>query len=54
MIGALLLLTFISAFNSETDPDAWLNVYWFLWLESTASFAFYFSPSSKYRNSEWI
>jgi hypothetical protein len=22
---------FISAFNSDTDPDAWLNVYW-LWL----------------------
>jgi hypothetical protein len=23
-------LTFIPAFNSDTNPDAWLNVYWLL------------------------
>jgi hypothetical protein len=36
-------LLFISAFNSDTDPDAWLNVYWLLAGISLLSFDFIFT-----------
>jgi hypothetical protein len=31
MIGIALAYFLFPAFNSDTDPDAWLNVYWLGW-----------------------
>jgi fucose permease len=42
MIGIALAYFLFPAFNSETDPDAWLNVYWLLAGISLLSFAFLF------------
>jgi hypothetical protein len=41
-------LTFISAFNSDTNPDAWLNVYWLL--AAISFFMFYFAKFEKSGN----
>jgi fucose permease len=42
MIGIALAYFLFPAFNSETDPDAWLNVYWLLAGISLLSFGFLF------------
>lgn len=42
MIGIALAYFLFPAFNSETNPDAWLNVYWLLAAISLVSFAFLF------------
>lgn len=42
MIGIALAYFLFPAFNSETDPDAWLNVYWLLAAISLLSFSFLF------------
>jgi len=42
MIGIALAYFIFPAFNSETNPDAWLNVYLFLALISLLSFGFLF------------
>lgn len=42
MIGIALAYFLFPAFNSETNPDAWLNVYLFLALISLLSFGFLF------------
>ncbi len=42
MIGIALAYFLFPAFNSDTNPDAWLNVYLFLALISTLSFSFLF------------
>jgi hypothetical protein len=42
MIGIALAYFLFPAFNSDTDPDAWLNVYWFLAGISLLSFDFIF------------
>jgi Kef-type K+ transport system membrane component KefB len=41
MIG-IALLTLFPAFNSDTNPDAWLNVYWLLAAISFSIFMFLF------------
>jgi hypothetical protein len=45
MIGIALL--FIPCFNSDTNPDAWLNVYWLLAAISFLSLCFYFLLNRK-------
>lgn len=40
MIGIALAYFLFPAFNSENNPDSWLNVYWFLALLSMLSFTF--------------
>jgi fucose permease len=52
MIGIALAYFLFPAFNSETDPDAWLNVYWLLAGISLLSFAFLFF--TKFENQEEI
>jgi hypothetical protein len=47
MIGIALAYFLFPAFNSDTDPDAWLNVYWLLAGISLLSFDFYFSLGLK-------
>lgn len=42
MIGIALAYFLFPAFNSETDPDTWLNVYWLLAGISLLSFGFLF------------
>ncbi len=42
MIGIALAYFLFPAFNSDTNPDAWLNVYWLLAGISLVSFAFLF------------
>jgi fucose permease len=42
MIGIALAYFLFPAFNSDTDPDAWLNVYWLLAGISLLSFGFLF------------
>jgi fucose permease len=42
MIGIALAYFLFPAFNSDTNPDAWLNVYLFLALVSLLSFGFLF------------
>lgn len=42
MIGIALAYFLFPAFNSETNPDAWLNVYWLLAGISLVSFGFLF------------
>ncbi|WP_016989512.1 MFS transporter [Flavobacterium sp. ACAM 123] len=42
MIGIALAYFLFPAFNSETDQNAWLNVYWFLAAVSMLSFSFLF------------
>jgi fucose permease len=42
MIGIALAYFLFPAFNSETDPNAWLNVYWLLAAISILSFSFLF------------
>jgi fucose permease len=42
MLGIALAYFLFPAFNSETDVDAWLNVYWLLALISVVSFLFLF------------
>jgi fucose permease len=47
MIGIALAYFLFPAFNSDTNPDAWLNVYLFLALISTLSFGFLFFTKSE-------
>ena len=47
MIGIALTYFLFPAFNSETNPDAWLNVYWLLAGISGVSFAFLFLAKSE-------
>ncbi|VXB44564.1 Putative transporter [Flavobacterium sp. 9R] len=47
MIGIALAYFLFPAFNSETNPDAWLNVYWLLAGISGVSFAFLFLVKSE-------
>ena len=47
MIGISLAYFLFPAFNSETNPDAWLNVYWLLAGISGVSFAFLFLVKSE-------
>ena len=47
MIGISLAYFLFPAFNSETNPDAWLNVYWLLAGISGVSFAFLFLAKSE-------
>ena len=47
MIGISLAYFFFFLFNSETNPDAWLNVYWLLAGISGVSFAFLFLAKSE-------
>lgn len=47
MIGIALAYFLFPAFNSETNPDAWLNVYWLLAGISGVSFAFLFLAKSE-------
>ncbi|GEL09932.1 Fucose permease [Flavobacterium glycines] len=42
MIGIALAYFLFPAFNSDTNPDSWLNVYWLLAGISLVSFAFLF------------
>ncbi|MDX6181177.1 MFS transporter [Flavobacterium sp. Fl-77] len=42
MIGIALAYFLFPAFNDESDPNSWLNVYWFLAALSLLSFAFLF------------
>ena len=42
MIGIALAYFLFPAFNSENNPDAWLNVYWLLAAISVLSFSFLF------------
>ena len=42
MIGIALAYFLFPAFNSENNPDAWLNVYWLLAAISILSFSFLF------------
>jgi fucose permease len=42
MIGIALAYFLFPAFNKESDPDSWLNVYWFLAGLSIVSFLFLF------------
>jgi fucose permease len=42
MIGIALAYFLFPAFNSETDPNAWLNVYWLLAAISLLSCCFFF------------
>ena len=42
MIGIALAYFLFPAFNSDTNPDAWLNVYWLLAAISLVSFGFLF------------
>jgi fucose permease len=42
MIGIALAYFLFPAFNNESDPDSWLNVYWFLAGLSIVSFLFLF------------
>jgi len=42
MIGIALASFLFPAFNNESDPDSWLNVYWFLAGLSIVSFLFLF------------
>ena len=42
MIGIAVAYFLFPAFNSEADPDAWLNVYWLLAAISLVSFGFLF------------
>ena len=46
-IGIALAYFLFPAFNSETNPDAWLNVYWLLAGISGVSFAFLFLAKSE-------
>ncbi|MFI0491448.1 MFS transporter [Flavobacterium sp.] len=47
MIGIALAYFLFPAFNSDTNPNAWLNVYLFLALISTLSFCFLFFTKSE-------
>jgi fucose permease len=48
MIGIALAYFLFPAFNSDTDPDAWLRVYWLLAAASVLSFLFlYFTKFDK-------
>jgi fucose permease len=47
MIGIALAYFLFPAFNSDTNPDAWLNVYIFLALISILSFCFLFFTKSE-------
>ena len=47
MIGIALAYFLFPAFNSDTNPNAWLNVYLFLALISTLSFSFLFFTKSE-------
>lgn len=47
MIGIALAYFLFPAFNSDSNPDAWLNVYLFLSLISTLSFSFLFFTKSE-------
>ena len=47
MIGIALAYFLFPAFNSETNTDAWLNVYWLLAGISGVSFAFLFLAKSE-------
>ena len=47
MIGIALAYFLFPASNSETNPDAWLNVYWLLAGISGVSFAFLFLAKSE-------
>lgn len=47
MIGIALAYFLFPAFNSDTNPDAWLNVYLFLAVISILSFAFLFFTKSE-------
>lgn len=42
MIGIALAYFLFPAFNTDTNPDSWLNVYWFLALLTLLSFGFLF------------
>lgn len=42
MIGIALAYFLFPAFNNDTNPDSWLNVYWFLALLTLLSFGFLF------------
>ena len=42
MLGIALAYFLFPAFNSETNPDSWLNVYWLLALMAIISFGFLF------------
>ncbi|RVT78511.1 MFS transporter [Flavobacterium sufflavum] len=42
MLGIALAYFLFPAFNSDTNPDAWLNVYWLLAAISLVSFGFLF------------
>lgn len=52
MIGIALAYFLFPAFNSDTNPDAWLNVYWLLAGISLLSFGFLFF--TKFENKEEI
>jgi TRAP-type uncharacterized transport system fused permease subunit len=47
MIGIALAYFLFPAFNSDTNPDAWLNVYWLLAAISFLSLCFLFLLNSK-------
>jgi TRAP-type uncharacterized transport system fused permease subunit len=47
MIGIALAYFLFPAFNSDTNPDAWLNVYWLLAAISFSFFMFLFFAKSK-------
>jgi hypothetical protein len=46
MIGIAFSVFLVPAFNSDANPDAWLNVYWLL-AGISLSFGFLFLPNSK-------
>jgi hypothetical protein len=48
MIG--IALAYFFAFNSDTNPDAWLNVYWLLAAISFLSLCFIFTKFEKSGN----
>jgi hypothetical protein len=47
-------LLLFPAFNSDTDPDAWLNVYWLFWLDFIAFILFFTRFEIKQKSLEWI
>jgi hypothetical protein len=53
MIG-IALAYFLFPFNSDTDPDAWLNVYWLLAGISLLSFDFLFSLGLKIKQKSQV
>jgi purine-cytosine permease-like protein len=53
MIGICLGLFLFPAFNSETDPNVWLNVYWLWPAISLLSFSFFFTKRKANRNT-WV